>query len=403
MIFLGLLFPALGFINVYPFLYSFVADHFQYLACAAPLTLFAAGIAVAADSFPKPVPRVTLACAVLLILGALTWRQCGAYKNIETLWRTTLARNPDCWMAYSNLGSYLLEQGNADEAMSDFRKALELRPEQSKDHNNLGKALVQQGRMAEAMNEFQTALRISPNDPDSETNIGAALLQQGDAPQAIAHFRRAVQNFPEHAQARINLGNALLQTGQADAAIEEYKKTLELQFDHAESYYSIATALRQKGDVDAAIANYGKALHLRPDYANAHNNLGNALRQQGRSKEAFREYEAALSSDPGSVLAANNLAWLLSTSADPSIRNGARAVDLAEEALRLSNSDDPVILHTLAAAYAEDGQFGKAVAASEEALKVAEANGIKSLAESLRSKLALYQAHQPYHETVTNH
>ena len=399
LIFLDLLFPALGFINVYPFLYSFVADHFQYLACAAPLTLFAAGVAMAIDSFAKSVPRLTLACALLLILATLTWRQCGQYKNIETLWRVTLARNPDCWMAYSNLGSFLLEQGNAVEATVDFHKALELWPEQSKDHNNLGRALVQQGRTAEAMNEFQAALRISPNDPDSETNIGAALLQQGDVPQGIAHFRRAVEKFPAHAQARINLGNALLQTGQADAAIEQYKKTLELQFDHAESYYGIATASRQKGDLDAAIANYGKALQLRPDYANAHNNLGNALRQQGRIKEAFREYELALSSDPGSVLAANNLAWLLATSADPSIRNGARAVDLAEQALRLSNGDDAVILHTLAAAYAEDGQFGKAVAASEEALKIAEARGITSLAESLRSKLALYQAHQPYHET----
>jgi tetratricopeptide (TPR) repeat protein len=405
LIFLGLLFPALGFINVYPFLYSFVADHFQYLACAAPLTLFAAGITMTLDSLApaKNFLRPAVYGALLLTLGGLSWRQCRDYRDIETLWRTTIARNPDCWMAYSNLGSFLSARGNVTEAIADFRKALELWPEQSKDHNNLGKALVQKGRLAEAMDQFQTALRISPEDPDAETNIGAALLQQGDAEEAISHLQQAIKKFPRHAQARINLGNALLQTGKADVAIAEYKKTLELPFDHAESHYSIASAFRQKGDVEAAVIHYRKALELRPDYANAHNNLANALRQQGRIEEAVREYEAALSSDPESVLAANNLAWLLAASSDPSIRNGAKAVQLAEQADRLSGGRDPIILHTLAAAYAENRQFPEAVEVAQRALEIADAKGINSIAESLRNKLSLYQAGSPYHETVPSH
>lgn len=399
LIFLGLLFPALGFINVYPFLYSFVADHFQYLACAAPLTLFAAGIAMTRDSFPKHVPWLTLSCALFLILGILSWRQCRDYRDMETLWRATIARNPNGWMAYSNLGSFLAARGDTSDAIDDFRKALELWPDQSKDHNNLGKALVQKGRMAEAMNEFQTALRISPNDPDTETNIGAALLQQGDAEESISHLRKVVGKFPRHAPAHINLGNALLQTGQTDAAVAEYKQTLELPFDHAETHYSIANAFRKKGDVEAAIAHYRKALELRPDFANAHNNLGNALRQQGKIQQAMHEYEAALKEDPELFLAANNLAWMLATSSDPSVRNGAKAVQLAEQANDLSGGD-PLILHTLAAAYAENGQFAKAVEVAQHALEIAEANGITSLTEALRNKLALYQAGTPYHETV---
>ena len=402
LIFLGLLFPALGFINVYPFLYSFVADHFQYLACAAPLTLFAAGLAMTLDSFApgKAFLRPAIYSALFLMLGVLSWRQCRDYRDIETLWRTTIARNPDCWMAYSNLGSFLSTRGNVNEAVTDFRKALELWPDQSKDHNNLGKALVQKGRMAEAMDQFQTALRISPNDPDAESNIGAALLQQGDSEEAISHLRRAIEKYPRHAQARINLGNALLQTGQTEGAIAEYKRTLDLRFDHAESHYSIASAFRQKGDIEAAIIHYRKALELRPDYANAHNNLGNALRQQGKIQEAMTEYEAGLRSDPDSALTANNLAWLLATSSDASFRNGAKAVQLAEQATRLSGGDDPIILHTLAAAYAENRQFPQAVEVAQRALEIAEANGITSLAESLRHKLALYQAGSPYHETV---
>jgi tetratricopeptide (TPR) repeat protein len=401
LVFLGLLFPALGFVNVYPFLYSFVADHFQYLACVGPLTLVAAGIAMALDSVApeKIFLRPTVYTAVLLTLGLLSWRQCRDYRDIETLWRTTIARNPDCWMAYSNLGSFLSERGNVDEAIGDFRKALDLWPDQSKDHNNLGKALVQRGRMAEAMDQFQTALRISPDDPDTETNIGAAFLQQGDADGAISHLQRAVEKWPRYAPAHINLGNALLQKREADAAIAEYGKTLELPCDHAETLYSIGNALRQKGDVEEAIIQYRTAIGLRPDYANAHNNLANSLRQTGRVEEAVHEYEAALKSEPEFILAQNNLAWLLATCSNASVRDGAKAVQLAKQADRLTGGNDPIILHTLAAAYAENRQFPEAVVAAQRALEIADANGITSLAESLRSKLALYQAGSPYHET----
>jgi protein O-mannosyl-transferase len=400
LVFLGLLFPALGFINVYPFIFSFVADHFQYLACVGPLTLVAAGITMALDSVApeKIFLRPTVYTVLLLTLGLLSWRQCRDYRDIETLWRTTIARNPNCWMAYSNLGSFLFGRGNVDEAIRDFRKALELWPNQSKDHNNLGKALVQRGRIAEAMDHFQTALRISPDDPDAETNIGAALLQQGDADGAISHLQRVVEKWPRHAQAHVNLGNALLQKREADAAIVEYGKTLQLPFDHAEALYSIGNALRQKGDVEKAIIQYRTAIGLRPDYANAHNNLANSLRQIGRIEEAVHEYEAALKSEPESILAQNNLAWLLATSSKASVRDGTKAVQLAKQADRLTGGSDPIILHTLAAAYAENRQFPEAVEAAQRALELADANGITSLAESLRSKLALYQAGSAYHE-----
>lgn len=404
LIFAGLLFPALGFINVYPFLYSFVADHFQYLACVGPLTLGAAGITIALDSLVpgKIFLRGVVSAALLLVLGILTWRQSYEYRDIETLWRTTIAKNPGCWMAYSNLGSFFSERGNTAEAIADFRKALDLWPNQSKDHNNLGKALVQEGRLNEAMGQFQSALQISPNDADAESNIGAALLQLGSVNEALSHLRQAVEKFPRNPGAHINLGNALLQNGEPDAAIAEYAKTTALPFDHAESHYSIGNALRKKGDPEGGINEYRKALAIRPDYAEAHNNLGNALRQEGKIEEAEREYELALTSEPGLVLAQNNLAWLLATAADPHLRNGAKAVQLGEQAVLATDGNDPVLLHTLAAAYAENGEFEKAVGAARDALAIAETKGITSLADSLRSKLALYQSGSAYHETPSS-
>jgi tetratricopeptide (TPR) repeat protein len=404
LIFLGLLLPALGFIDVFPFLYSFVADHFQYLACAAPLTLFAAGVAVGVEKI-APTAKNFLGPVVSLVLlstlGFLSWRQAQDYRDVETLWRTTIARNPSCWMAYSNLGSFLSGMGLTDEAIQNFRKALELRPEQSKDRNNLGKALLQQGRFMEAMEEFQAALKISPNDPVAENNIGAAYLEKGDLDNAIDYLRKAVDDGPRNADAYINFGNALLKKHDFDAAVAAYSRTLDLPFDHAESHYSIANALRQKGENGDAILNYKLAIQLRPDYVDAHNNLANALRQQGRTEEAIQEYEAALKYRPQFLLAQNNLAWILATAADSRLRNGNKAVELAEQAVVATKGNDPIFLHTLAAAYAENGEFEKAVAAAQDALAIADASGLTSLAESLHSKIALFKSGSAYHESAS--
>jgi tetratricopeptide (TPR) repeat protein len=403
LIFLGLLFPALGFIDVFPLLYSFVADHFQYLACVAPLTLFAAGLTVGADRLAptaKNLLQPAISVGLLSILGFLSWQQTHDYRDIEKLWRTTIARNPSCWMAYSNLGSFLSGMGLTDEAIQNFRRALELRPEQSKDRNNLGKALLQNGRFAEAMDEFQAALRISPNDSVTENNIGAAYLQKGDVDNAIDYLRKAVHDGPSNADAYINFGNALLKKRDFDAAIAAYSRTLELPFDQAESHYSIGNALRQKGENGEAILSYKLAIQLRPDYVDAHNNLANALRAQGRIEEAIQEYEAALKYRPQFLLAQNNLAWILATAADSRQRDGSKAVELAEKAVLATGGNNPIFLHTLAAAYAENGEFDKAVAAAKDALAIANANGLTSLAESLRNKIALYQSGSAYHESA---
>jgi tetratricopeptide (TPR) repeat protein len=402
LLFLGMLFPALGFINVYPFIYSFVADHFQYLACIGPVTLAAAGITIGLDSLtPRMAALRQVLCVLLLLtLGALTWRQSGQYADVETLWRTTIARNPVCWMAHSNLGLLLQEKGDVDEAITHFEKVLEISPNVAGGHSNLGNALLQKGLIDQAMAQFQTALMISADSADAHNNLGGALLQEGQVDEAITHFEKALEKQPAYALAHSNLANALLQKGDIDEAIRHYQKTLELPFDHAESHYSIGNALRKEGEIDEAILHYRKALELRPDYANAHNNLANALRQKGLIGEAVLHYQKALQSEPGSILIQNNLAWLLATSSNPSVSNGAKAVELAQKANRLTGGDDPVILHTLAAAYAESGQFSEAVETARHALELAEAHGVTGLAESLRNKIVLYQAGSPYHETA---
>ena len=135
--------PVLGFIMLYTFVYSFVADHYQYLACFGLLALAAAGIEWCSGRLSRQIPVMRpLFCGVLLAaLGVLSWRQCRMYSDGETLWRATLARNPRCWLAYDNLGVTLLEKGHLDQALEQYRKAMEINPDDKDVHNNLGAAL----------------------------------------------------------------------------------------------------------------------------------------------------------------------------------------------------------------------------------------------------------------------
>ena len=175
--FLALLFPVLGFFNVYFFRYSFVADHFQYLASIGPLTLAAAGISRLFGFFKKQ--ELALCGALVVVLGALTWQQAGIYRNLETLWRDTLAKNPDCWLAHNNLGLLLENQGRIEEAMEHYHKAIQINPNFSEALNNLGVALAAKGRFDEAIENYHKAIQINPNSADSAEQSGCRPRRQG--------------------------------------------------------------------------------------------------------------------------------------------------------------------------------------------------------------------------------
>lgn len=397
--FIVALFPVLGFLNHYFLRYSFVGDHFQYLASMGPLALAASATMRGFDRFGKRQSlRPAVGGTLLLILGILTWRQTAIYYSPETLWRATIEKNSDCWMAQSNLAGLLLEKGDVDEAIAHFEKAVEIWPGHAEAHNNLGNALLQKGRADEALVHFQKVLEHWPNEAEAHNNIGGILLQQGKIDEAIAQFEKVLSENPAHAKAHNNLGNALLRKGEVDEAIVQYEKTLDLPFDHAESHYNLGNALMGKGDVDGAIAHYREALALRPAHASAHNNLGNALQRKGLLAEAVFQYRKATESEPGSLLFQNNLAWMLATCADKSLRDGAAAVRLAEHANQVSSASNPIILRTLAAAYAENGRFGDATDTARLALNRANADGNAGLAQSLEREIALYDAGSSYHD-----
>ncbi len=361
--------PALGFINVYPMRYSYVADHFQYLATIALITLAAAGIrALFARLAPRRDWLEAVCCGVLLaFLGLLTWRQTGMYTNLETLWRATLARNPDCPMALDSLGYVLQQRGQVDEAIAHYKKAIALQPEDEYGHNLLGSALLDKGQIDEALPYLQRAVELQPDHAQLLFNFGAALMQKGRLDEAIRQFQRAVEEKPDYTEARNSLGLAFFQKQQWGEALTQFEMAVKSQPLDAQARTNLATALYQSGRLGEAIVQFQKALEIRPDHATAYYNL-------------------------------RQVAWVLATSPDPEVRNGAQAVTLAQQVTRLSRGSDPLIAGTLAAAYAEAGQFSEARATVERAVQLASAQGKTALIADLQAQAHFYEAGQPYRE-----
>jgi len=305
--------------------------------------------------------------------------------------------NPDDAGAHNNLGNALLQKGNVDDAIAHFQKALQINPKYAKAHVNVGNALLQKGNLDDAIAHFQKALQINPDNPVVYVSLGYALLQKGNLDGAIAQYQKALHINPNYAKACVNLGNALLQKGSVDEAMVHFQKALQINPDNPVVYVNLGYALLQKGNVDEAIAQYQKALHINPNYAKADVNLGDALLQKGIVDEAIADYQKALQITPDYVEAQNNLARVLATCPQASLRNGNKAVALAQQANQLTGGGNPTVLDTLAAAYAEAGRFPEAVETAQRALQLAETQSNTALADALRSQLKLYQADLPFH------
>ena len=419
------LFPVLGFFSVYFFRYSFVSDHFQYLASMGPLALIGAGIATLLGRFcgtpdqfvshPETVSRSgntivsprrqlvssSVLCGILLVsLGFLTWRQTAEYHNLFALYTATLEKHPRCWMAHYNLGIVLREQGDVDQAIEHYREAVALRPDYAEAHYNLGRLLAEKGQLDDAIVHYERAASINPADAAAQNNLGVTLFGIGRADDAIAHYQKALEIRPDYAEASCNLANVLIAKGDFDGAIARYRTCLAVIPDQEEAQYNLASALLRTGHTEEAIVEYQKVLQMHPESADTHANLGIAFLTNGRVRDAMAEYNKALQISPENLAALSNLAWLLATSPDPTLRNGSEAVRLAERADSASSRSDkhPAVLRILAAAYAEAGQFTEAKETAQHALEAANIQGNTSLAEALQGELALYDLGLPYHK-----
>jgi tetratricopeptide (TPR) repeat protein len=215
--FCGTLVPVLGFFDVYPFLFSYVADHFQYLASLGVIVPVASALAIAVERLRRPARRIArLSGGVLIaVLAVMTWNRSGVYRDAETLYRDTIARNPGAWMAYQNLGTDLAAQNRLDEAIVAYEGALRARPDYAAAKNNLVLAHIKRAdaiadlpdRVGEAIAHYEAVLRIDPAHFRAHYNAGTLLMDvPGRQAEALRHLESAMNIQPDNVETRVNLG-----------------------------------------------------------------------------------------------------------------------------------------------------------------------------------------------------
>jgi tetratricopeptide (TPR) repeat protein len=282
------------------------------------------------------------AAVAIAIIAALAWRafiQASYWRNSETLWTHALAVTPDNDVA----------------------------------HNNLGYLCAGRGELDKAISHFESAARIRSGKRDAHYDLGSAFVQ-------------------------MNLADDLAKKGRSDEAMVHYEEAIRLQPNYADAYYNRGSVLFAKGRTDEAIADWEKTLQIQPNDSDAHTGLGNALLRKGSLQEAIAQYENALALAPEDPHSRNNIAWVLATASDASVRDGARAVGFAQEAVQLSGGREPRFLRTLAAAYAENGRFSEALAVAQQAVMIATMQEKTDVKNRLEKDLVLYRGRLPLRE-----
>jgi tetratricopeptide (TPR) repeat protein len=263
------LLPVLGLVNHYFIRYSFVGDHFQFLASMGIAALAGAAIIRLADCFGtwRKLAGFALCLAVLLPLVTISWRQSQMYANVETLYNTTLALNPDCWLAHYNLAHFLEDRGDLDPAIAHFRKVVEMKPTDYEPRVSLGSALLKRGEADAALEEYRKTLEYTPNCAMAYYNIGRVWAARRDSKKALENYNKALDIEPKYAEAHNNLGALLAEGGQITAAIAEMEQALALKPDYPLAHLNLAMAFAAEGRPSEARAHYGQALAQ----ARAHN------------------------------------------------------------------------------------------------------------------------------------
>jgi Flp pilus assembly protein TadD len=390
--------PMLGFVNYYTMRYSFVADHYQYLACLGPIAAACAGAARLVSRGPRWAAAVGrgLAAIVLVGLGALTWRQAHAYRGPEALWRDTIRKNPESWMAHNNLGNHLVDAGKIAEALHHYDVSRRLNPEYADPYNNIAGVLADQGRTEEALALFRRAIELEPGNADfhynlaavlaeagrddeamailtavvdgmpthhaAHNNLGTLLVKRGALAEAVTHFRAAVSTAARDPRIHENLADALLRLGDRDGAAEEYRAALVLAPERAGPYRGLAEILAAEGRAEDAISHYERAVALEPESTDTRYNLAMQLAAQGRLEAAVVQYREVLRRAPGDAEAANNLGVALMNLGR--LDEAAQALDAGA---RLA-PEDADIRYNLATVQLRRGRIPEAIAVARRAL-----------------------------------
>jgi Flp pilus assembly protein TadD len=335
------------------------------------------------------------AMLVSLLVGAGEG-QAGA-REAEVLARD----NPNHAGAQLALARLLALQGGIDQAAEMARKAMDLAPGDARPYECLALLLIKQGRYEEAADVSRAGLAVAPASAELRLALGVALLIDG-ATNAPAQLQLAFKLQPHLPGAQAILGSALAKVGRSDEAAVQYSDALSADTNNPSLHYELAMIQATAGKLDEATAHLSEAVRLRPDSFQPHCQLAVVLGLQQQTARAVEHYQEALRLNPDCAEALNNLAWIRAANPQPEFRNGGEAVRLAERACQLTDYKQPMLVGTLAAAYAQAGRFPEAMATAEMACSLARQAGNEELLKRNRELLELYRSGKPYREPVAS-
>ena len=425
--FLGMLVPVIGLVQVGD---QAMADRYTYLPAIGLFIILAWGGAELAGRYP--VVKL-LAPALALTMLAATWMQIHYWKDSRTIFERARQVTQKNYLALTMLGSLHADDGDLDGAMRLYREALHDNQGYPTAHFFFARGLEQQGNIAAAESEYALALRLRPTfeqahiflglllarekkydlaaaeyeavlktNPRSATahNDLARLLQtEGRLDESVRHYLAALRFDSSLAQAHNNLGILYVQKGQLADGTIQLREALRLNPGNVETEYNLALALIQQQQWKEASELLRRIAPAQPNNANAQYQYGLALARQGKTRAAMSQYAQALLLTPDFPEALNELAWIAATDPRPELRNGPQAFVMAGRACELTGRQQPAMLLTLAAAYAETGRFSEAMAAAEKGREMARAKGNEKLEEKAALMRDVFAARHPFRES----
>lgn len=277
------------------------ADRFTYLAALPWALLIGAGVERCLDVVslrgvrtPVLVSCASIVAAGLIVLGVLSWRQIPMWRDAETLWRNAASTNPTS-SAYYKLAMLSESQGNYQDAVLSYRRALELNPDRWDAHGRAGALLYKQGKMAEAIEHYRVFVQFNPTSIEARENLATALVNQGQPREAVEHFRKLLQLSPDSNRARVKLGTVLAVAGRLDEAAEVVATAAEKDPKDGRVLLQLGRILAAQGKLDNAIVHFREATKLLPHDAEAQESLGRGLLELGRKDEGAKHIAEAVS------------------------------------------------------------------------------------------------------------
>ncbi|MFP4473075.1 MAG: tetratricopeptide repeat protein [Candidatus Omnitrophota bacterium] len=285
------LFPALGFFNVYPMRFSFVADHFQYLAGLGIIALLTVSIVYAAQTLcPKSFRYVPAAVmlAIVALLGIKTSAQTEVYQNAWTLYSYVIEKNPQSWIAYNNRGSQYFDRGLYKLADQDFRRALSLKPDYADALNNRGLVFYKKGQEQQALKYFSAAIEAFPEFSSAITNRATVYRELGDYQKALEEFNRSIEINPDYYKSFNRRGILFMEIGEYDKAVEDFSRAIDLA-PQATLYYHRFQAYKKLKQWLPALKDLNHLIYLDPQNVQAYKERAVLYFRQGRLEWALND------------------------------------------------------------------------------------------------------------------